>query len=60
MERKTLPNDERAQAAQKIAEAEVEKLNRYLATMGQARVSFLEKPALITYIKCRELGLLDG
>lgn len=60
MEKKLLPNDEAAMVAQKEALEELERFNRFLASMGQPPVSFLERPALITYIKCAKLGLLNG
>ena len=60
MERRTLPDDEASRAALKTAEAELVKFNKFLVSMGYPPVSFLERPALITYIRVRELGLLDG
>jgi hypothetical protein len=55
-----LPETEKSKAAQAKALAEIEKLNKLLVSRGYPQVGFMEKPMLLTYIKAKELGLLDG
>ena len=56
---KRFPNDEKAKAAEARALVEIEKLNKLLTSMGHPPVSLLEKAILITYLKAKDLGLLD-
>lgn len=57
---KRFPNDEKAKAAEVKAAVEIEKLDKLMASMGHLGVSKLERAILVTYLKAKELGLLDG
>ena len=60
MTQKRLPNDELAQIAEKKALDEIEKLNKLMGDFGVPKCNAIERAVLITYIKAKELGLLDG
>lgn len=60
MEVNPLPETDASRAAQAKALVEIEKLDKLLVSRGYPPISFMEKPMLLTYIKAKELGLLDG
>lgn len=54
-----LPNDEKAQAAEKQAEVEIQKLTVLLGKCGASPINPIERAILLTYIKAKILGLLE-
>jgi len=60
MNKRVFKNDEAAKAAEKVALAEIEKLDQLFNKAGWDSTSKLERAILITYIKARELGMLDA
>lgn len=56
-----LPNDARAQAAEKLAEKEIEKLDKLLMEkFNVPPANAIERAILITYIKAKALGMLSN
>jgi hypothetical protein len=57
---KPFQNDARAQAAESLAEKEIEKLDVLLGEHHVPPVNPIERAILITYIKAKVLGMLGN
>lgn len=58
--KKRFPNDDKAKIAETRALVEIDKLDKLLVSMGHPVTSPIERMAVLTYIKAKDLGLLDA